>query len=133
MPRIGAVGGVYYEKAPTWAVSMEGTKEMNKALKIGGIVVLVLALVAAGVMALRAANQPSAANNTPLASATVIRGSIEETVSATGNAGVEEQVALPFGTGGEITEVLVKAGQTVEAGPGSIQAGLRLVNLSLQG
>ncbi|MGD8904134.1 MAG: biotin/lipoyl-binding protein, partial [Anaerolineae bacterium] len=102
---------------------------MNKALKIGGIVVLVLVLVAAGVMALRAANQPSTANNTPLASATVIRGSIEETVSATGNVGVEEQVALPFGTGGEIAEVLVNAGQTVEAG----DVLARLDTSSLQG
>ena len=102
---------------------------MNKALKIGGIVVLVLVLVAAGVMALRAANRPSTANNTPLATATVIRGSIEETVSATGNAGVEEQVALPFGTGGEIAEVLVKAGQTVETG----DVLARLETSSLQG
>jgi HlyD family secretion protein len=103
------------EEAPLGALLMEGTGEMNKILKIGGIVILVLALVVAGAMALRAINQPAAAEDTPQLT-TVNRGSIEETVSATGNVGTERQVALPFGSSGEITEVLVKEGQAVEAG-----------------
>jgi len=77
---------------------MEGTDDMNKVLKIGGIVILVLVLVVAGAMALRAINQPAAAEDTPVV-ATVTRGSIEETVSGTGNVGAE-----------------VKEGQAVEAG-----------------
>ena len=56
---------------------MEGTGKMNKVLKIGGIVILVLVLVVAGAMALRAINQPAAAEDTPQVT-TVIRGSIEE-------------------------------------------------------
>jgi len=94
---------------------MEETEEMNKVLKIGGIVVLVLVLVVAGAMALRAVNQPSTAEDTPLVT-TVTRGSIEETVSATGNVSAERQVALPFGSSGEIAEVLVTEGQAVKAG-----------------
>jgi HlyD family secretion protein len=94
---------------------MEGTGEMNKVLKIGGIVILVLVLVVAGAMALRAINQPAAAEDT-LQGTTVTRGSIEETVSATGNVGAERQVALPFGSSGEIADVLAKEGQAVEAG-----------------
>jgi HlyD family secretion protein len=94
---------------------MEGTGTMSKALKIGGIVLLVLVLVVAGAMALRAMNQPAAAEDTPVV-ATVTRGSIEETVSATGNVGAQRQVALPFGSSGEIVEVLVEEGQVVEAG-----------------
>ncbi|MFN2217882.1 MAG: efflux RND transporter periplasmic adaptor subunit [Anaerolineae bacterium] len=89
---------------------------MSKALKIGGIVILVLALVAGAAMALRAVNQPAAAEDSTALVAEVTRGSIEETVSATGNVGVERQVALPFGSSGEIAEVLVEDGQTVEAG-----------------
>jgi HlyD family secretion protein len=89
---------------------------MSKALRIGGIVVLVLVLVVAGAMALRAVNRPAAAEDSTALVAAVIRGSIEETVSATGNIGVERQVALPFGSSGEIAEVLVQAGQAVEAG-----------------
>ena len=88
---------------------------MSKILKIGGIVILVLVLVVAGAMALRAINQPAAAEDAPVV-ATVTRGSIEETVSATGNVGAERQVALPFGSTGKIVEVLVKEGQAVEAG-----------------
>ena len=88
---------------------MEGTGRMSKVLKIGGIVILVLVLVVAGAMALRAINQPAAAEDPPVM-ATVTRGSIEETVSATGNVGTERQVALPFGSSGEIVEVLVEEG-----------------------
>jgi HlyD family secretion protein len=87
-----------------------------------------LVLVAAGIIR-RVVNRPSTADNTPLATTTVTRGSIEETVSATGNVGVEEQAALPFGTGGEIAEVLVEAGQTVESG----DVLARLDTSSLQG
>ena len=94
---------------------MEGTDDMNKVLKIGGIVILVLVLVVAGAMALRAINQPASAEE-GMTVTTVTRGSIEETVSGTGNVGAERQVALPFGSSGEITEVLVKEGQAVEAG-----------------
>jgi RND family efflux transporter MFP subunit len=66
-------------------------------------------------MALRAINQPAAAEDTSQVT-TVTRGSIEETVSATGNVGAERQVALPFGSSGEIAEILVEEGQAVEAG-----------------
>jgi RND family efflux transporter MFP subunit len=94
---------------------MEGTSKMSKVLKIGGIVILVLVLVVAGGAALRAINRPAAAED-PQVVATVTRGSIEETVSATGYVGTERQVALPFGSSGEIVEVLVREGAAVEAG-----------------
>ena len=94
---------------------MEGTGKMSKVLKIGGIIILVLVLVVAGAMALRAINRPAAAEDTPVL-ATVTQGSIEETVSATGNVGTERQVALAFGSSAEIVEVLVEEGQGIEEG-----------------
>ena len=99
---------------------MEGMRKMSKALKIGGIVILVLVLVlvlfvAAGV-ARRVMNRTAGAEEGTTQVTTVILGGIEETVSATGNVGAERQVALPFGSSGEIVEVLVREGQAVEAG-----------------
>jgi len=105
-----------YEATPNGAVSMEGTEVMNKVLKIGGIVILVLVLVAAGVVALRRVNRSSVTDDTPVDTIAVTRGSIEETVSTTGNVGAERQVALPFALSGEIAQVLVTEGQWVEAG-----------------
>ena len=109
---------------------MEGRYDMNKVLKIGGIVILVLVLVVAGALALRAINQPAAAEEGTAQMTTVTVGSIEETVSATGNVGAERQVALPFGSSGEIADVLVKEGQTVE--PGDLLARLDTASLEWQ-
>ena len=73
---------------------------MSKAVKIGGIVILVLVLVlvlfvAAGV-ARRAMNRTAGAEEGPVQVATVTRGSIEETVSATGNVGAERRWHCPL-------------------------------------
>ncbi len=88
---------------------------MSKALKIGGIVVLVLVLIGLGVLLLRLANRPAAAE-VPQSTTVVTRGSIEELVSATGNVAAERQATLTFASSGEIAEVLVREGQEVEAG-----------------
>jgi HlyD family secretion protein len=88
---------------------------VKKLLKIGGVVVLVLVLVGAGILALR--RQGRAAQAQPEApTTTVTRGSIEETVSASGNVIAEREATLAFATSGEIAAVPVVEGQQVQAG-----------------
>lgn len=88
---------------------------MKKLLKIGGIAILALLLVGAGLFVLRMTNRPVTAE-TPVATTVVERGHIEETVTATGNVAADRQVSLAFASSAEIVEVLVKEGQQVEAG-----------------
>jgi HlyD family secretion protein len=88
---------------------------MSKALKIGGIVLLAAILIGAAVLVVRRAGPPAAAETAPT-TVTVARGSIEETVSATGNVDAERQATLTFASNGEIAEVLAKEGQAVEVG-----------------
>ena len=88
---------------------------MKRILKIGGVVLLALILVGAGIVFVQ--RQARSADAQPVApTATVARGSIDETVSATGNIVAEQQASLTFATSGEIAEVLVVEGQEVEAG-----------------
>ena len=88
---------------------------MNRVWKIGGIVLLALALIGVGAIALQQVNSPAAAEEiTP--TALVTRGSIEEVVSATGNVVADQQASLTFASSGEIAEVLVEKGQQVELG-----------------
>ena len=88
---------------------------MNKALKIGGVVLVALVLVAGGVFLLqRQQSQSNAEETAPTVAVT--RGNIGETVSATGNAGADRQATLAFATSGPIAEVLVEKGQEVESG-----------------
>jgi HlyD family secretion protein len=88
---------------------------MNKALKIGGVVLVALVLVAGGVFLLQ--RQQSLSNAEEVApTAAVTRGNIGEAVSATGNVGADRQATLAFVTSGSIAEVLVEKGQEVESG-----------------
>lgn len=88
---------------------------MKKLLKIGGIIVLVVFLIGAGIVALR--RQARSAQAQPVAPTAIItRGSIEETVSASGNVVAGRQVTLAFAFSGEIAAVLVEGGQQVRAG-----------------
>ena len=108
---------------------------MKKALVIGGIV-LVLIVVAVLVARLALGGGPGGggAQAAPTAgtatTATVSRGSIEQTVSATGNVAPESQVALSFDSSGRIAQVLVQEGQQVK--PGDVLAELDTTSLQLQ-
>jgi HlyD family secretion protein len=88
---------------------------MNRVLKIGGILVMLLVLIGVGAMILQRANRPATAEGAPT-TAVVTRGSIEEIVSATGNVVADRQASLTFASSGEIAEVLVVEGQEVEGG-----------------
>ncbi len=88
---------------------------MKKALRIGGILLIVVAIVGAGALLLRRRAQVSEAE-TVAPTAVVTRGSIGETVSATGNVIADQQASLAFASSGEIAEVLVKKGQQVDVG-----------------
>jgi HlyD family secretion protein len=87
---------------------------MSRTLKIGGIVLLAVILIGAAVLMVRRAGPPAVAETAPT-TVTVARGSIEETVSATGNVVAERQATLAFASNGEIAEVFVEEGQAVEA------------------
>ena len=88
---------------------------MKTVLRIGAVLVVVAALVAAGVFFLRQQGSPAAADETQ-ATATVTRGDIEEMVSARGNVAADQQITLAFASSGAIAEVLIAKGQEVEAG-----------------
>jgi HlyD family secretion protein len=88
---------------------------VKKLLKIGGIVVLVLGLVGAGILALQ--RQARSAQAQPATTTTTVtRGSIEETVSASGNVIARQEASLAFATSGEIAAVPVIEGQQIQAG-----------------
>jgi HlyD family secretion protein len=89
---------------------------MKKALRIGGVVLVALVLVAAGALFLRRQQFQPASAEEAITTAVVTRGSIEETVSATGNVVADQQASLTFASSGEIAEVLVDKGQQVERG-----------------
>ena len=89
---------------------------MKKVLTIGGLIVVALVLVAAGVLFLRRQQFQSAAAEVAAPTAVVARGTIEEVVSATGNVVADQQASLTFASSGEIASVLVEKGQQVELG-----------------
>jgi HlyD family secretion protein len=91
---------------------------MKKVLVIGGIVLAVVAAVAAlWLLVVRPRQQASLqAAAAPITAATVTRGPIEQTVSATGNVAPDSQVTLSFDTSGRIEEMLAQEGQSVKAG-----------------
>ena len=101
---------------------------MKKILRIGGIALLALVLVGAGILLLlRPTTGPARAQ--PVApTAAVARGSIEETASTSGNVVADQEATLAFATSGEIAQVLVREGQQVQAG----QALARLDTTSLE-
>ncbi|HRA07155.1 MAG TPA: HlyD family efflux transporter periplasmic adaptor subunit [Propionicimonas sp.] len=88
---------------------------MNKRLLINtGLGVLVLGLAVAGVVALAA---PRTDPNANLPTATVQRGALEATVTASGNVGSGATASLvPRGTGGIVKKIYVTTGQEVSRG-----------------
>lgn len=88
---------------------------MKKILKTGGILLVALVLVGAGMLLLFRPD-PAAVADESVDTAVVGRGSIEEVVSATGNVVADRLVSLAFATSGEIADVVVVKGQEVEAG-----------------
>jgi HlyD family secretion protein len=90
---------------------------MKKALIIGGIVLTIaVALAALWFFVVEPRRQASIQAAAVPTTATVTRGSIEQTVSATGNVAAESQVTLSFDTSGRIEQVLGREGQSVKAG-----------------
>ena len=94
---------------------------MKKAFIIGGVVLVAIVVVAlAARLVLRGGSAGQGAQASPTAGAastvTVGRGSIEQTVSATGNVAAESQVTLSFDNSGRIAQVRVEEGQPVKAG-----------------
>jgi len=90
---------------------------MKSVLKIGGILIVAACLIGAVAFFVLGPRPPAAASEaTATSTAVVSRGSIEQTVSATGNAAAEQQVTLSLGSSGRIEEVLVEEGQQVKTG-----------------
>ena len=94
---------------------------MKTAVKVVGILLVAVLIIGAGAFLLRERTGLSlpgspAAAETPQPSTTVARGSIRETVSATGNVAADNQTTLTFASNGTIAEVLVEKGQDVHAG-----------------
>ena len=88
---------------------------MKRVLIIGGLILVAL-LIVGGFLFLRQQRMQSAAAETEVPTAIVTLGSIEETVSATGNVVADQQASLTFASSGEIADVLVEKGQQVELG-----------------
>ena len=90
---------------------------MKRRLLIGGIVLLVLALAAVGLFVVRPRLRARSAGETAaVTTAAVARGSIEQTVSATGNVAAERRATLSFASTGRVVSVSVVEGQAVQAG-----------------
>jgi len=88
---------------------------MKRAVRIGGILLLAAILIGAGALVLRRQGS-SVETISATETVTVTRGSIQETVSAAGNAAAERQVTLTFASSGRIAEVAVEQGERVAAG-----------------
>jgi HlyD family secretion protein len=101
---------------------------MKRILGVVGILVVVLAVVAAGFFFLRPLQDQSTAADDTAPTAFVTRGNIQEIVSATGNVVAAQQASLTFETSGPIADVLVEKGQEVEHG----QVMARLDTASLE-
>ncbi len=90
---------------------------MKRRLLIGGILLLVLVLAAVGLFVVRPWLQArSAGDTTTVTTAAVARGSIEQTVSATGNVAAERRASLSFSSTGRVISVSVVEGQAVQSG-----------------
>jgi HlyD family secretion protein len=85
-------------------------------MRVRGVPGVHLGLLLAGLLLLSACGQAVGAQQSGGQVATVQRGDIEATVSATGSVIARADVALTIGAGGTLTEVLVKPGDRVKAG-----------------
>ncbi len=90
---------------------------MNRKWKIAaGVVVLVVGLGFAAWQVVLTPGGAEAQAQTGAETAVVERGTLHVTVGGTGNLVPISEVALAFTAGGQLAEVLVEEGQTVEAG-----------------
>lgn len=89
---------------------------MKKPLLIGGILLLVIALAAVGLLVVRPRLQSRSGESAAVATATVARGSIEQTVSAIGNVAAEKRATLSFSSTGKVVSVSAVKGQAVQSG-----------------
>ena len=79
-------------------------------------------MVVVGILIWRDRQTQSAADNAPrLQTTTVERGDVQVTVRATGQVAAEQQAGVSFATAGTVAEVLVEAGDEVEAGQALIR------------
>jgi HlyD family secretion protein len=93
---------------------------------LGGIVLIVIAIVAALVLNGRASDAAAEGPST----VTVKRGSLTATVAGSGAVAAEQALDITFETNGTLSEVLVAEGETVQAG--QVLARLDDRNLKLQ-
>ena len=89
---------------------------MKKTLMIGGLILVLLVVVAGGFLFIQRQQMQAAEAEETAPTAVVTRGSIEQTISATGNIVADQQASLTFASSGEIADVLVEKGQQVELG-----------------
>lgn len=87
-----------------------------KRLRTIGIVIVVGAIAFLGYTYLGGRSPATQAEELPLVTANVRRGTIEESVSATGNVAAKSQTTLGFETSGRVEGVLVDEGDDVATG-----------------
>ncbi|MCG2768776.1 MAG: efflux RND transporter periplasmic adaptor subunit [Chloroflexota bacterium] len=96
-------------------------------VKVVGIIALIAVVAFVGLTYLR--GQPTAqAKESEVLTVKVKRGSVEESISATGNVVASSQATLVFETSGQVDEILVDEGETVGGG----QVLIRLDDTALQ-
>jgi HlyD family secretion protein len=100
---------------------------MRKTIRVGLVLLAVALLVGTGALVLRR-QKDSTSVEAAAPTAVAARGSIEETISATGNVSARQESTLAFTSSGSIDKVLVEEGQEVAAG----QALARLDTSSLE-
>lgn len=89
----------------------------NRLVRTIAVVLLIGAVVVGGLSMLRGTESPlSAQGESDQTTAPVVRGSIEETITANGTVASSQQATLSFASSGHVVEVLVEEGQAVEEG-----------------
>lgn len=81
-----------------------------------GIVTLGVAIAGGATYYYTSSAQASTATETPVQTSTAFRGNIVLSANGTGTLAPSNEVSFGFGTSGQITELNVKIGETVEAG-----------------
>ena len=93
-----------------------------------GIVLIVVAILAA--LFINGRGQRASATAAGQSTVPVTRGDLTATIAGSGSVAAEQSLSLPFQTSGTVTEVLVKEGDTVQAGQALAKLDDR--NLALQ-
>jgi HlyD family secretion protein len=84
----------------------------KKRILLSGILIVVLG---AGFLAYRATTNARASDSSSLQTATVQRGSLESTLSSSGNTRSNQSATIAWQTSGKVSDVTLKAGDTVQA------------------